>query len=177
MVEIVYYVATSVDGYIATPDGGIEWLTSFESGGEDYGYAEFYASVEAVLLGRRTFEQVLSLGEWPYTGKSSWVFSQQPHPSPPPQVTLTSQSPAEVVTALADQGIRRAWLVGGGQLAGSFQAAGLISEHIISIIPIILGEGIPLFGEAGAMERLQMMGNTPYDNGLVQIRYRGLMAA
>ena len=68
MPEVVYYVAASLDGYIATPDGGVEWLAPFEGTGEDYGYAKFYTSVDAVLLGRKTFEKSLSFGEWPYPG-------------------------------------------------------------------------------------------------------------
>ena len=75
-VEIVYYVAASLDGFIATADGGIDWLRPFENTGEDYGYGEFYASIEAVLMGRKTYEKSLEFPEWPYSGKPYWVLSK-----------------------------------------------------------------------------------------------------
>ena len=81
--EIIYYVAASLDGLIATPDGGIDWLKPFEGGAEDYGYGEFYASIEAVLLGRATYETALRFPEWPYPGKPYWVFSRSNGTDPP----------------------------------------------------------------------------------------------
>lgn len=107
--EIVYYVAASLDGFIATPDGGIEWLQPFENTGEDYGYAQFYASVEAVLMGRKTYEQCLQFPEWPYAGKPYWMFSRS-----------NGNTPTNVVAEMRSRGIRRAWLVGGGKLAAAF---------------------------------------------------------
>lgn len=162
VVEIVYYVAASLDGFIATPDGGIEWLRPFEGGGEDYGYGEFYASVEAVLLGRRTYEQSLRFPEWPYAGKPYWVFS-----------SATGNIPMKVVQEMRARGIRRAWLVGGGKLAAAFRAEGLISEHIVSVIPVILGAGIPLFDGAGPFEKLKLTSSQAYASGIVQLRYKG----
>src|SRR5438105_1572629 len=100
--EIVYYVAASVDGFIATPDGGIEWLKPFENTGE------FYASVEAVLMGRKTYKQCLQFPEWPYAGKPYWVFSAG-----------TGNAPATLVAEMKARGLRRAWLVGGGKLAAA----------------------------------------------------------
>lgn len=82
-IEIVYYVAASLDGFIATPDGGIEWLKPFEGGEEDYGYGAFYASVEAVLLGRVTYEKSLEFPEWPYAGKPYWSSRGQTETRPP----------------------------------------------------------------------------------------------
>lgn len=171
MTEIIYYVAMSLDAYIATADGGIEWLFPFETADEDYGYAEFYGSVDAVLLGRRTFEQSLTFSTWPYPGKPCWVFSRQRHESAQPQVTFTSQSPVQVVSDLRTRGFRRAWLVGGGELAGSFRAHRLITEYIVSIIPVILGAGIPLFTSSGPEENLQHVAAKSYANGVIQLRY------
>jgi dihydrofolate reductase len=162
LMEIVYYVAASVDGFIATPDGGIEWLRPFEGTDEDYGYSEFYASVEAVLLGRRTYEQCLQFPEWPYAGKPYWVFSLS-----------SGNNPAKVVKEMQTRGIRRAWLVGGGKLAAAFRAERLISEHIVSVIPVILGAGVPLFDGAGPFEKLKLVSSRAYDSGIVQLRYKG----
>ena len=171
MLAVVYYVAASVDGYIASPDGGIDWLSAVEVPGEDYGYAEFYRSVDALLLGRHTYEQILSFSEWPYPDKPCWVLSSKPLPASQAGITVTADTPDEVLTELKAQGLKRIWLVGGGLLAGAFRAEGLITEYIISIIPIVLGAGIPLFGGVGPEERLKLVESTSYSSGLVQQRY------
>jgi dihydrofolate reductase len=169
--EVVYYVASSLDGFIATPEGGVEWLAPFEVAGEDYGYGSFYESVDAVLLGARTYEQALGFPEWPYSAKPTWVFAHGVHGVTRGGVTVTKATPAEVVSALDTQGIGRAWLVGGGRLAGSFRAAGLITEYIVSVIPVLLGAGVPLLGAEGSHEDLRLVGTTRYGNGIVQLRY------
>ena len=171
MPEVVYYVACSVDGYIASAEGGLEWLAPFEASSEDYGYADFYASIEAVVLGSRTYEQALTFGHWPYSGKPAWVFSKRDLALAPDDVIVTDRTPAEVVSELEERGIRRAWLVGGGELAGAFRAAGLITEYVVSVIPAILGSGVPLFGASGPEERLRLVDVTPYADGVVQLRY------
>ncbi len=172
MPEVVYYVASSLDGYIATPDGGIEWLKPFDNPGEDYGYASFYASIDAVLVGRRTFEQSLSFPEWPYAGKPCWVFSRRKIQVPRPDVSVTAGDPRRVMEALYARGLRRAWLVGGGELAGAFQARGLITEYIVSVIPVILGYGIPMLGAARGKKDLKLTDTKSYSSGIVQLRYR-----
>ncbi|MBF2028076.1 MAG: dihydrofolate reductase [Oscillatoriales cyanobacterium C42_A2020_001] len=169
--QVIYYVATSLDGYIATPDGGVEWLPIPDREGEDYGYAEFYASVDAVLMGRSTYEKSLEFGEWVYPGKPCWVFSRQQIDINQPDVTLTSCSPGEVVAELEARQFKRAWLVGGGQLASSFRAHGLISEYIITIIPTILGKGIPLFTSSDRVEKLKLVDTQTFEDGLIALRY------
>lgn len=172
MSEVVYYVAASLDGYIATSDGGVEWLEPFESGPEDYGYSAFYDSVDAVLLGRRTYEQSLGFGEWAYPGKPCWVFSGSVATSAPDDVTVTDRSPQQVVAELGERGISRAWLVGGGALAASFRNAALITEMIVSVMPVILGSGVPLFASSGPQTRLRLTDSTVYGDGVVQLVYR-----
>jgi dihydrofolate reductase len=157
---VVYYVAASLDGFIAPPDRSLGWLAPFEGQAEDYGYAEFYASVDAVLLGRRTYEQCLTFDAWPYAGKPYWVFSRS-----------TGHTPRGVLDELKARGLQRAWLVGGGELAGAFQAQGLISEYIISVIPVILGAGIALFGSHASLQALQLVDTKRYSSGIAQLRY------
>jgi dihydrofolate reductase len=171
MLTVLYYVAASVDGYIATQGGGVEWLSPFEGSGEDYGFAQFYASVDALLLGSRTYEQSLTLGTWPYPGKPCWVFSQRPLSVRRPEVTLTTHSPRQVVAALAAQHYRRLWLVGGATLAASCRAEGVITDYIVSIMPLILGGGIPLFSAPGPPENLALADTRSYANGVVQLWY------
>jgi dihydrofolate reductase len=162
--EIIYYVAASLDGFIATPEGGIDWLKPFEGTGEDYGYGDFYASIEAVLLGRATYEQSLQFPEWPYADKPYWVFS-----------STTGNTPASVLAEMQARGLRRAWLVGGGRLAAAFRGERLITEHIISIVPVVLGAGIPLFDGPGPRETLRLKSSRSYPNGIVQLRYETLL--
>lgn len=162
--QIVYYVATSLDGFIATPEGGIDWLKPFEASGEDHGYGEFYASVEAVLLGRATYEQALAFPEWPFAGKPYWVFSR-----------ANGNTPAAVVKEMQARGLRRAWLVGGGKLAAAFRAERLITEYIVSVVPVLLGAGIPLFDGPGAQQPLRFSGAKSYPTGIVQVRYEAVL--
>ena len=172
MLEIVYYVASSLDGYIATEDGSVEWLSSFHITGEDHGAAELGASSDALLLGSHTYEFALKLGQWPSPDKPSWVFTQRKLRVLHPSITLTSQTPREVVALLASRGFRRAWLMGGGKLAASFHGDRLISRYIISVFPVILGSGIPLFAAHSARpDALRLVGATPFESGIVQLSY------
>src|SRR5262252_3631850 len=131
--EIVYYVACSVDGFIATEDGGVDWLAPFQRTGEDHGAAELEASVDALLLGGHTYDFVLKLGAWPSPDIPSWVFTRRRLKKLHPSITLTSQSPREVVELLKARGLKRAWLMGGGELATSFRAEGLISSYTLIV--------------------------------------------
>jgi dihydrofolate reductase len=171
-VEVIYYVAASADGYIATRDGGIGWLRAFETPGEDYGYTAFYASVDVLFMGSRTYRQCLGFGRWPYADKPAWVFSTRALDGLPPGVSVTAHSPAELVRSLESRWLRRAWLVGGGALAGDFVAAGLVTEYIISVMPVLLGDGIPLLGGARVEEALELGDARRFANGVMQLRYR-----
>jgi dihydrofolate reductase len=172
MPETVYYVAASVDGFIATPDGGLDWLGPFESSGEDYGYWDFYASIDAVVMGSRTYEQALGFPEWPYPDKPVRVASRRVLPAAGTNVVVTDCEPATLLGELAEKRAKRVWLVGGGALAGSFAAAGLIDEYIISTIPVLLGTGVPLLGGCAASNTLRLVDSTTYPDGVMQVVYR-----
>jgi len=172
MPEIVYYVATSLDGYIATADGGVDWLAPFQRAGEEHGASGLESSVDALLLGSHTYEFALKLGYWPSPEKPSWVFTRRDLRLLHPSITLTSQDPIEFVEMLQARGVRRAWLMGGGELATSFRRAGLISRFIISIFPVILGSGVPLFAPAQSKEHsLRLLESKPFASGIVQLTY------
>jgi dihydrofolate reductase len=177
MSEVIYYVATSLDGFVATPDGGVDWLSEFEGSAEDYGYNDFYASIEALLIGRRTFEQVLTFGDWPYPGKPTWVFSRRPLVITPPDVALADVEPKKLLAELADIGLHRFWLVGGASLSASFRTQGLITEFIVSIMPVILGDGIPLFAPGGPEQRLTLLQSEKFNSGVIQLRYGKISSA
>jgi len=172
MAKVILYIAASIDGFVARHDGGIDWLSIVEREGEDYGYAAFYDSVDALVMGRKTY--VLSLGfkEWPYPGKRSFVFSRRALKTSREDVVFVSGSVADVLERIEAEGFRRIWLVGGGELTGSFLREDMIDEYVISTIPIILGEGIPLFPAPVREILLELIGTKQFPSGLVQVHYR-----
>ena len=170
--KIIYYVACSLDGFIATEDGAVDWLEPFQRTGEDHGIGELQASVDALLLGSHTYEFALKFGRWPSPNTPSWVFTRRKLKQLHPSITLTSQTPREVAELLKERGVRRAWLMGGGKLATSFRAEGLISSYIFTIMPIILGRGIPVFAAGSPSQSLVLESAKPFKRGIVQLRYK-----
>ena len=171
MTEVIYYVAASLDGYIATPEGGVDWLSVAEQPGQDYGYAEFLASMDAMVMGSVTYEQVLTFGAWPYGDKPCWVLSGRPLAAVCPAVTVTSQTLRDLSFEWEERGMRRVWLVGGATLAAAFRAEELISEYVLTVVPVILGAGIPLFAARGPRESLALVESMSYESGVVQLTY------
>lgn len=171
--KISYYVAMSADGYIATADGGVDWLESVEMEGEDYGYHAFFGSTDGLLMGRTTFDQIIRFGAWPYGEKRCWVWTNRPFDSDkkPDCVQGVVDDPADVLRIAREDGLTHLWLVGGGNLATQFMADGLIDTVIVSIVPTVLGRGIPLFGGADLRYNLMLTGTETYKNGLVQLTY------
>ena len=172
--QIVLYIAASVDGFIADAGGGVGWLPQVDGGG-DYGYGEFYAGVDALVMGRRTYEQVLGFGEWPYGGKAAYVFTNHPPDGGPAGVEFVRMDPARFVSRVASRYSGVVWLVGGANLAGQFLRAGLIDEFRVFVIPVILGQGVPLFGGnggGGGATALRLEVAQTWDGGVVELRYR-----
>ena len=171
--KICAYIATSLDGFIARPDGGLDWLPQPVEGGEDYGYGEFFASIDAIVMGRNTFDTVLSFGQWPYADKRMWVLSSRELALPafvPPTVTRWSDSPASLVDELTAQGVRKVY-VDGGKTIQSFLQANLLDEITITTIPVLIGQGIPLFGPLEADVELELLESRAFKDGLVQSCY------
>lgn len=169
---LIYYVASSLDGYIARPDGSVDWLKYFQSQDDDHGYAAFYAGIDGLLMGRGTYLQCLDFGDWPYADKPAIVLTRANHlPLASPRVELQHCPPSEALASLEARGCQRIWLAGGGSLAGNCLAADLLDEVIVSIIPHLLGAGIPLFG-IGLERRLQLLEQRSFPSGIVQVRYQ-----
>ncbi len=171
MIEVTYYVAISLDGFIATVDGGLDWLDCAQAEGEDYGYAEFFASVDGLAMGRATYDTVQQFGFWPYEEKPCWVWTHRPIAAAAEFLEPTAETPEAVVAAAEAEGLSHLWLVGGGQLASAFRDAKLITKTIISIIPTTLGRGLPLFAGAEAAEMLSLEASRQYETGVVQLTY------
>lgn len=179
MTTIALYIATSLDGYIARKDGSVDWLSTVETGETDYGYADFYQSIDALVMGRKTYQTSIALGsgEWVYPGKPCYVFTHQNQPSERSDVFFTSAPPARFVQNIETQGFQRVWLVGGAELIASFLKLQLIDEFILSIVPMILGEGIPLFTPPSSEVSLKLTDLQHYPSGLVQLKYRQASSA
>ncbi|MEE9161911.1 MAG: dihydrofolate reductase family protein [Candidatus Neomarinimicrobiota bacterium] len=171
MPAVILYIATSLDGYIARPDGSVAWLSTYDRDDEDYGYAEFYGSIDALVMGSKTYEQVLGFGDWPYAGRPTYVLSRRDLEHQRGEVTIAPTRPDSLLQKLDAVGHKRVWLVGGAELAASFGKQGLIDEYIITIVPIVLGGGIPLFPSPGNEEQLELLKSKQYSSGLVQLQY------
>jgi dihydrofolate reductase len=165
------FIATSLDGFIARKDGALDWLP--QDGGEPHGYDEFIATVDAIVIGRKTFETVLTFEGWPYGAKPVIVLSSMPSLLKAPQGAVCdfmSGSPAEVVERLSARGLTHLY-VDGGITIQRFLDAGLIQRVIITRIPVLLGDGIPLFGPLRHDIRLEHVRTRAFPSGMVQSEY------
>ena len=164
------FIATSLDGFIARANGDLDFLPS--GGGEPHGYDEFMATVDALVIGRKTFETVLTFDAWPYGDKPVFVLTTRPlAPTPPGAVVeRMSGAPADIVSQLAARGIRHIY-VDGGITIQRFLQAGLIHRLIITRVPVLIGGGIPLFGAVERDIPLKHIATHQYASGLVQSEY------
>jgi dihydrofolate reductase len=167
------FIGTSVDGFIARPNGDLDFLPP--GGGEEHGYTAFMESVDALVIGRGTFETVLKFEEWPYGEKRVVVLSSRPldfslakHRGG--RVEQMGGDPREIAAGLDGEGVRHAY-VDGGVTIQRFLRAGLIQRLIITRVPVLIGAGIPLFGVLDADVRLQHVATRAYASGLVQSEY------
>ena len=165
------FVGASVDGFIARKNDDLDFLP--EGGGEPHGYDEFMATVDAVVIGRKTFEKVLTLGPWPYGGKRVVVLSSRPvdlSAAVGGNVEQMAGPPAEIVSRLAASGAHHLY-VDGGITIQEFLRAGLIQRLIITRVPVLIGDGIPLFGSLPRDILLRHVATRNYPSGLVQSEY------
>jgi len=165
------FIGTSVDGFIARPNGDLDFLP--EGGGEPHGYQEFIASVDAIVIGHKTFETVLAYPAWPYGEKRVVVLSSRPVDFSAVRGGVVEQMggpPAEIVSQLAVRGIHHVYVDGGITIQG-FLRAGAIQRLIITRVPVLIGEGIPLFGTLPRDIRLHHVATRHYPSGLVQSEY------
>ena len=166
------FIGTSVDGFIARLNGDLDFLPP--SGGEPHGYDEFIASVDAIVIGRKTFETVLTFADWPYGNKRVVVLSGRPIDLSVLRGGVVEQmagSPAEIVSKLAASGARHLYIDGGITIQ-RFLRAGLVQRLIITRVPVLIGEGIPLFGALPRDILLHHVATQYYPSGLVKTEYR-----
>ncbi len=176
------FIATSLDGCIARHDGAIDWLEAANAAvpaGEDCGYADFMTSVDAIVMGRGTFEKVLSFPEWPYGSTPVYVLSTSITTLPagvPNSVHLLNAAPMDVLRRAAEAGHHHLY-IDGGRTIQAFLSAGLITDLVITVVPVLLGSGIRLFGDLPADIDLRLLSSKPYPFGFVQSHYAVVNAA
>ncbi len=170
--KISVFIGTSVDGFIARVNDDLDFLPP--GGGEPHGYDEFMASVDAIVMGRKTFQKVMSFEAWPYGEKRVVVLSSHPVDLAGVRGGVVEQmggTPAEIVTQLAARGFQHLYIDGGITIQ-RFLRAGLIQRLIITRVPVLIGEGVPLFGSVPHDIRLHHVGTRQYPSGLVQSEYQ-----
>ena len=170
--KVSVFIATSLDGFIARMDGALDWLPGDD--GEPHGYEEFIATVDAIVMGRNTFDTVLSFGAWPFGAMPVIVLTTRPLVGTVPAGAVyetMSGTPREIVTLLAERGHAHLY-IDGGVTVQRFLEAGLIQRVIITRVPVVLGTGIPLFGPVARDIRFEHVATRAYASGLVQSEYR-----
>jgi dihydrofolate reductase len=168
------FIATSLDGFIARSDGNLDWLMKHQTPDEDHGYGEFMDSVDGIVMGRGTFETVLAFDQWPYP-KPLVVLSHTLNNSDIPNhladcVSISAQEPDELMQTLAVGGWQHAY-IDGGKVIQSFLRAGLIADMVVTRVPVLLGEGLSLFGALAHDIDLNHLTTTAFTSGLVSSKY------
>jgi dihydrofolate reductase len=162
----------SLDGYIATKDNSLEFLSMVEQEGEDYGYNDFVKSVDAVIIGRKTYEKVIAMGyEYPHTDKDVYILTRTAKPSIG-NFKFYSDDLSRLVNGLKKQPGKNIYCDGGAEIANELMKNNLVDEFIISVIPILLGDGIKLFKDGRPELKLELLSTKQFDKGLTQFHYK-----
>lgn len=170
MRKIIVYIATSADGYIARPDGSVEWLDRPESAG-DYGMAAFYETIDTILWGRKTYEFGVRSGAGFDPKVKNYVFSTNPPASPASGVEFVEEPIGRFAERIRATPGKDVWMMGGAEIIGSFLDEGQIDEFIVHIIPVFIGEGIPLVAPRHRSVPLELLSTRQFDDGVVRLHY------
>lgn len=170
--KVILYISMSLDGYIATKDNSLEFLSMVEQEGEDYGYNDFVESVDAVIIGRKTYEKVIAMGyEYPHTDKDVYILTRTAKPSIG-NFKFYSNDLSRLVNDLKKQPGKNIYCDGGAEIANELMKNNLVDEFIISVIPILLGDGIKLFKDGRPQQKLELLSTKQFDKGLTQLHYK-----
>lgn len=170
--KTILFIATSFDGYIAKSGDNLDFLQLVEMPGEDYGYSQFNKQIDTIILGKRTYDWVMEqVGEFPHQGKETYVLTRQKL-DPIGTVTFFSGDLAELISNLKSKSEKHIFVDGGAQTVHRFLVSGLLDEIIVSIIPVLLGEGIRLFQDGFPEQKLKLIESKNYPSGLVQVHYQ-----
>ncbi|WP_406661941.1 dihydrofolate reductase family protein [Methanolobus sp. ZRKC3] len=168
--NVILYIAMSLDGYIARKNGDIDWLDG--DGSEpnpDFGYDEFYGSIDTVIMGRKTYDQVLTFGEYPYKGTRGYVYTSEKRANNE-DVIFTNENAEDLIGKLRNEEGKDIWLIGGAGIIDDFIKKDLIDEYFVTVLPCILGEGISLFKDRNPEIKLKLLKNKTV-NGMAMLHY------
>ena len=168
MRPVIYSVACSLDGYIAREDGSYDWIPH----DEDHGLEEFFQSVDTVLIGRKTHDLMVSVGQPVFPGMTNYVFTRKAHPPKSKGVHWVNEDAEDFVRDLRERNGNKIWLAGGSELARTFFEAGLVDELRMAIVPILLGSGIPLFPKLRCELPLRLMEEKAFSDGVMRLFYQ-----
>jgi dihydrofolate reductase len=170
--KVVLYISMSLDGYIATKANSLEFLSIVEQEGEDYGYYNFVKSVDAVIIGRKTYEKVIAMGyEYPHTDKDVYIISRTER-APIGNFKFYTGELSQLVNSLKNQSGKNIYCDGGAEIANELMKNDLVDEYIISVIPILLGDGIKLFKDGRPELHLELVSAKQFVKGLTQLHYK-----
>lgn len=175
MRKVIVYIAASIDGYIAREDGNIDWLSVVEMPDEDYGYKAFTETIDTVIMGRKTYEKVLSFGiPYPHADKKSYIITRTLTQSPQPEIIFYDGNVADLISQLKSESGKNIFIDGGAQLVHSLLREQLVDELIVSTIPVLLGGGIRLFQGGFPEQKFHTINAQSFSSGLVQVHYSRL---
>ncbi|MDR2038868.1 MAG: dihydrofolate reductase family protein [Bacteroidales bacterium] len=173
MKKIKLYIAASIDGYIAREDGDLDWLMKYPVDSEtNYGYDDFFASIDTIIMGGRTYRDILGMGPvWPYKDKTTFVITRNPVKAEE-DIHFIHERIMDKIGQLREKEGKDIWLVGGGEIIAMLQDHGMIDEITITYIPVTLGKGIRLFPASSGAWEWNLDNKTSYNNGVTQVIYR-----
>ncbi len=170
--KVVLYIATSLDGYIAKANDDLGFLSIVEQEGQDYGYADFVKTVDAVIVGRKTYDKVISMGfDFPHTDKDAYIITRTPRPSIG-SIKFYTGDLKSLVGRLKSENGKNIFCDGGAEIVNELLKGDLIDEFIISVIPILVGSGTKLFKDGRPEQKLELVSIKSFDKGLTQLHYK-----
>ena len=174
MRKLISYIAVSIDGKIADALGGFAWLEELPNPDQsDYGYAEFFKTIDTTIMGNTTYQQVKELIKpFPYLDKKNYVLTRNEALADDEYATFFSSNHAKRIKELKDQDGKGIWLIGGGEANSLCLDAGLLDEMLLFIMPYAMGKGIPLFADSQHEQELKLIDSKVYTSGVVELRYQ-----
>jgi len=174
MTKTKLYIATTLDGFIAREDGSLDWLDELSNPNQtDYGYGEFYATIDTVVMGRKTYEDVLGFGvDWPYADSKTYVVTSKPdYQTKTENTSVIHQISTETIASLKAESEKNIWVVGGGKVITAMLNQGQIDEMMLCLIPTILGKGIQLFPDNPVETKFDLINTESFETGAVILTY------
>lgn len=173
--KVILYIATSLDGYIAQPNDDLNFLSSVEQEGQDYGYAEFIETVDAVIVGRKTYDKVISMGfDFPHADKDTYIITRIPKPTIGSVKFYTGDLKSLIDRLKSEKG-KNIFCDGGAEIVNELLKGELIDEFIVSVIPILVGDGTKLFNDGRPEQKLELFSVKSYEKGLTQLHYKRII--